>query len=292
MFKKLVSVDHTGIEEFVGNALNAFCDEVIFYNDYPTDDQIIIDRLKDADALLVSWNTKISQTVLEALPQLKYIGLCCSLITPEASNVAVNYAYHQNIKVTDVKHYGDDGVVEYILSELIQVIKSIKYGQVYTEQIELSDLKLGVIGLGILGEKVAKAAEFFGTEIAYYNRTEKESPYTYHTLESLVQHCDVITTHLPRHAQVMTKSLFKTFSNQKIFINTSLSPTYDLDAFMEWIQNPTHYAILDIESLTSEMVETYKKYPNITMSKQVSGFTKTARKRLAMTVLNNIKNAF
>ncbi|MBN2797260.1 MAG: dihydrofolate reductase [Clostridia bacterium] len=290
MLKKLVSVDQTGIEEFIKDDLEKIAEEIIFYQDYPTDESEILDRLKDADGLLVSWNTKIPKSILSQLPQLKYIGLCCSLITPEASNVDVKYAWDQNITVTDVKHYGDEGVVEYIISEMIQRIKGLKGPQLFSEQIELSDLKIGIIGMGILGEKVAKACEAFKMSIYYYNRSEKSVPYTYLPLDQLVETCDVITTHLPRHVKPLDEVLLKKFKGNKMFFNTSLTPTYDQESLLEWLKNESHYAYLDGVSLSQEERDTLCTYPNVFLTKQVTGFTKTARKRLANTVLNNLKN--
>lgn len=291
MLKKLVSVDNTGIEEFVGQEMKEYAKEVVFYKDYPTDEAVLVQRLKDADGLLVSWNTKIPESVLSQLPQLKYIGLCCSLITKEASNVDIDYAMSKNIAISDVKHYGDEGVVEFIISELIQLLKGLKGQMLYDEQVELSDLSIGIIGLGILGEKVAKACKSFGMTVYYHNRHEKpDSPYTYLTLEEMVEICDVISTHLPRHAKVMTAELFERFNKNKVFINTTLTPTYDLQAFNQWIEKESHYAIMDAVSLTERLKAQYKSIPQIITSDSVTGFTKTARRRLAQAALENLKN--
>jgi 2-oxoglutarate ferredoxin oxidoreductase subunit gamma len=52
--------------------------------------------------------------VLDACPNIRYIGMCCTLYNPESSNVDVIEARKRGITVLGVKDYGDEGVVEYV----------------------------------------------------------------------------------------------------------------------------------------------------------------------------------
>lgn len=287
MFNKIVAVDYTGIEEFVRQDLEDISKELIMYNDIPKNNQEIIKRAQGADALLVSWNTPIDAEVIQALPDLKYIGMCCSLLDENSANVNIKAAREHNIPVLGVKDYGDEGVVEFIFSELIRLIKGLGQNQLYSEQIELSSLKLGIIGMGTLGKMVADAGRFFGMEVSYYSRSKKDLDYPYQSLKELLRNSDVISCHLPRHAMVLDQEALEEFSGNKILINTGLTPSYDPQAFKNWIQS--NYAIFDQVSLPENLLETYSKNPRVIISNKVSGFTKNARQRLAIKVVENLK---
>lgn len=289
-FKKIVSIDYTGIKEFVHEKLESLCEELIIYDDFPSSENEIITRAKDADAILVSWNTYVTANIIKKLPSLKYIGMCCSLYDDKSSNVDISQAKHQGIIVKGVKDYGDEGVVEYFYCELIRLFKGLGDVQFRDEQIELGGIKLGVIGLGTLGKMVADAGKFFSMDIYYHNRSKRvDVDYTYLSLDELLNTCDVITTHLPRNTVVMGDKEFSALGNGKVFVNTGLLPSFDLNAFDKWIKDKNNFAIFDSTSITQEFRTKYKGYPNIIINKTVAGFTKNARERLAQKVIVNLE---
>jgi hypothetical protein len=287
--EKIVSVDQTGISEFIESDLNKLCDELIFFEEQPRNADEIIKRMQGADGMLVSWNTPISKEIIQALPDLKYIGMCCSLFDEASSNVDISQAKKQGIEVVGVKDYGDEGVVEFIISQLIQLFKNQSTVNYKNEAVELGGIKLGVIGLGTLGSMVAKAAKAFNMDVYYHNRRKKDSEYKYLSMEDLSKTCDVITSHLPRNTQVIDEAFFDNMKAYSILINTGLSPSYDEEAFLDWIKKPNRYAIFDRVALNENLIEVYSNYPNIFISDHVTGFTWNARKRLSEKVLMNLK---
>lgn len=289
-FNKIVSVDNTGIDEFVHDDLQSFCEELIMYKDFPKDEEEVVERAKNAEAILVSWNTPITANIIKRLPQLKYIGMCCSLYDESSSNVDIIQAKKQGIVVKGVMNYGDDGVVEYIFSELIRLFKGIGNIQFREEQIELKEIKLGIIGLGTVGNMVADTAKFFEMGVYYHNRRKREdTKYTYLSLKEILNSCDIISTHLPRNSVVMGEEEFKELGNGKILINTGLSPSFDEHAFEKWIKCKSNFAIFDGVSANESFREKYKDYSNIIMTSVVTGFTKNARKRLAHKAVDNLR---
>lgn len=290
-FNKIVSVDNTGIDEFVHDQLQSFCDELIMYKDFPKDEEEILERAKNADAILVSWNTPITANIIKRLPTLKYIGMCCSLYDESSSNVDIVQAKKQGIVVKGVMNYGDDGVVEYIFSELIRLFKGIGESQFREEQIELKEIKLGVIGLGTVGKMVADTANFFEMDVSYHNRRKREDViYNYLSLKEILNNCDIISTHLPRNSVVIGEEEFKELGNGKVLINTGLSPSFDEQAFEKWIQCKENFAIFDGVSANEGFRQKYKNHSNVIMTSVVTGFTKNARKRLANKAVDNLKS--
>ena len=141
----------------------------------PQNDLEIIERIKDADAVLLSYTSKINSFVLERVKNVKYIGMCCSLYSVESANVDILKANELGITVTGVRDYGDNGVAEYVIHELVEFLGGYKGNYWDTIAHEITDLKCGVIGLGTSGTLIAKTLKFFGADVSYYSRIRKEN---------------------------------------------------------------------------------------------------------------------
>jgi lactate dehydrogenase-like 2-hydroxyacid dehydrogenase len=126
MFNKLVAIEPINIFDNHKEELKQYAKEVILYKDIPTSDDEIINRIKDADAVLLSYTSSISSYVLENVKNVKYIGMCCSLYSIESANVDILKANELGITVTGVRDYGDEGVAEYIIHELVEFLQGYK----------------------------------------------------------------------------------------------------------------------------------------------------------------------
>ncbi|WP_371362825.1 Hydroxypyruvate reductase [Sporomusa rhizae] len=291
MFKRTVLIDNTGIDEFVLQELKALTEELIIYHDIPKSKNEILLRADKADAILVSWNTNLSSDIIEVLPELRYIGMCCSLYDEASSNVDIITAGRKNIVVKGVRDYGDQGVVEFIFSELIRLFLGLGNRSFRSEAVELGGIKFGVVGMGSVGRKVADAAAFFNMEVNYYSRTIKEEiPYKYLPLSELLSQCDVISLHLPRNTVLIDEQGFKEIGAGKVLINTGLGFSFERMAFDEWIGQEGNFAILDTDSITTEFRNEYRTLANVIMNERVSGFTRNARKRLSQKVIDNMRS--
>lgn len=110
MFSKIVAIEPVSLIPSAEEALHTFANEVVMYPDIPADDEEIVRRIGDADAVLLSYTSSIRREVMERCPNIKYIGMCCSLYSPESANVDIIYANEHGIKVTGIRDYGDEGV--------------------------------------------------------------------------------------------------------------------------------------------------------------------------------------
>lgn len=294
-FNKIVSVDNTGLVGPVREKLRLLAEEVIFYEDFPTTNEEVAARIGDADCVLVSWNTKIPRQVIEKCQRIKYIGMCCSLIDESSANVDIAAAKERGIIVFGVRDYGDEGVAEFTIAELIRLLHG--YGELQWKEdvLELTNQKLGIIGMGAVGSMLADRALAFGMQVYYYNRSRKPEAeikgIQYMELEDLLKEVDILSTNLPRNNVVLNNEHFRLFGDNKIFINTSLGSTFELPGFIEWISKPGNYAIFDKAAMETHMNE-FIKHPNIQFSKKTSGWTSQAKERLSYKVVENINRYF
>jgi hypothetical protein len=294
-FQKITIIDSCGLTDPVLEQITLLSKEpIVIYTDDPANDDEILKRIADSDCVLVSWRTKVTAEVITASPNLKYIGMCCSLYDEKAANVDIVQARSQNIAVKGVRDYGDDGTLEFIFAELIYLMKGLGNHRWQTENRELRGKTMGIIGMGTLGTMVARTARHFGMNVFYFNRSRKQEleaeGFGFLPLDDLVSTCDVISLHLPKNSIVLGEAEFRNKKPNSILVNTSIGLTFDKDAFIAWISgDPTSFAIFDGPGVGEHAAE-FSKYPNIIISDRSSGFTLEAQSRLSEKVLANMKS--
>ncbi|MEG0792184.1 MAG: NAD(P)-dependent oxidoreductase, partial [Lachnospiraceae bacterium] len=213
MFEKIVAIEPISLLPEAKEALKEYAHEVVLSTTTPLNDEDIIQRIGDADAVLVSYTTNIDRYVIEHCPNIRYIGMCCSLYSEASANVDIACARERGIPVTGIRDYGDEGVVEFVVSELVQVLHGFQGYQWSEEPRELTGLKVGIVGLGTSGSMVAKGLRYFGADVSYYSRTRKpeaeKEGIPYLELNELVKECEVICTCLNKNTIVLHKEQFE-----------------------------------------------------------------------------------
>lgn len=292
-FKRIVCVDKIKLQASTVQELKEYCEELKVYNDHPKSEEEIISRIKDADAVLVSWQTTLDKSIIEQCPNLKYIGMACSLYDDASANVAVDFARNKGITVKGIFDYGDPGVAEFIVSRLIDLLHGFGNYQWRKTPEELTGKKIGIIGLGATGQLLAKCLLPFGADLFYFSRTRKteweERGVEFLPLEVLLKRCEIISLHLPKNTVLLKEPEFECFGKGKILINTSLGLPFEENAFMQWIQKDGNFAIFDGDG-KSGLSEEAKSFPNVISVNKSAGWTRETEKRLSKKVLQNLKD--
>lgn len=292
-FRKIVAVDETLLNNNAIAHLQSFGEQIEIYHDFPTEETEVIRRIGDADCLLVSFRTPIRRTVLDACPNIRYIGMCCTLYSPNSCNVDVIEARRRGITVMGVKDYGDEGVVEYVISELVRLLHGFGPHRWEKESTELTGRKVGIIGLGKTGNMISEALKLFGADICYYSRTRKPDAeikgIKYQPLESLLSEAEIICTCLPRNNYLLGENEFKIFGNGKILVNTSVGPTFDKEALKKWLSEcPSNYYLCDATGM-GNLAEELTHIPNVLYTPYISGKSIQSIERLSQKALANIE---
>lgn len=294
IFDQLVCADKTRLTPEGVEGLREFSRaRVRCYPDDPMTESELLSRIGDADGVLVGWQTQVSAAVLRASGNLKYVGMCCSLYDPASANVDIGAARGLGIEVRGVRDYGDEGVAEFVLAELIYLFKGLGRLQRGVEPGELKGKTLGVIGFGTTGRMVAEAARAFGMEVLYFSRTRRPEnearDVRYAPLMELLSRADAVTTHLPRNTRLLDAQAFAAMRPGAVLVNTSLGPTFDVPAFCNWIGRGGGYAIFDADG-SAGCAERIGKLPGVRIYGSSSGFTAEARLRLTRKVIENIRS--
>ena len=296
MFEKLVGIEPLELIPEANKKLESFAKTLLLYEDQPSGLAEIVERIGDADGVLLSHRSTLGQDILEQCPNIKYIGMCCSLYSPESANVDIHYANSRGITVKGVRDYGDEGVVEYVISELVRCLHGFgntpdgKPRQPWSEiPREITGLKAGIVGLGKSGGMIADALHFFGADITYFARSEKKEAkakgYQFLPLNQLLSENEVVITCLNKNTILLHDAEFKALGNRKILFNSGLSPSWDAEPFEKWIKGDN---VVYCDTLRALGDEHFLKYPNVNCLRVSSGRTQQAFKRLSEKVLANL----
>lgn len=301
MFKKLVGIEPLELIPSANKTLESYAETLILHEDQPTSAAEIVARIGDADGVLVSHRSTIGLDILEQCPNIKYIGMCCSLYSPESANVDILYANSKGITVKGVRDYGDEGVVEYVISELVRCLHGFgttpdgKPRQPWSAiPREITGLKAGIVGLGKSGGMIADALHFFGADISYFARSEKEDAkakgYQFLPLKNLLAESEVVITCLNKNTILLHEAEFEALGNGKILFNTGLSPAWDAEPFEKWLQHDGNAMYSD--TLIALGDKRFLTYPNVNCLQVSSGRTQQAFRRLSEKVLANLAEYF
>lgn len=290
-FKKLVAIEPVSLIPSAEMELYTLADEVKLYDDIPTSDEEIAARVGDADAVLLSYTSRLERAAMEKCPNIRYVGMCCSLYSPESANVDIRYAESRGITVTGIRDYGDEGVVEYVVSELVRLLHG--FGEEPWEGMprEITGLKVGIVGLGKSGGMIADAMRFFGAEVSYFARSEKEwakeKGYTFLPLKELLKQSSVVFCCLNKNTVLLHEEEFEALGYGKVLFNTGLSPAWDEPALMKWFAGCGCRLYCDtVGALGGEHL---LDHPFVRCMNVSTGRTKQAFVRLSEKVLHNIK---
>ena len=294
-FKKIILIDDCRLsEKAIEQIALMSVEKIVVYHNYPDTVDEINRRIQHADCILVSSRTKIDAGILQTNSSLKYIGMCCSLYDERSANVDIQAAQQLGITVKGVKDYGDEGTVEFIFAQLICLFKGIGSNKWREGATELKNKTMGIVGLGTLGQMVAKTATHFGMNVFYYSRTRKQAleneQLQYLPLADLLTTCDVITLHVPKNTFILGEDLCRIKKKNSVLINTSLGLSFDKDAFLDWLAADKYsYAIMDSDG-AGGYYSLFNSIENIVLYPQSAGFTLEAKERLSEKVINHLNS--
>lgn len=289
-FRKIVAIDPVGLVPSAIERLRLLADEVVMSGDVPADADETVRRIGDADGALLSYRASMPREVLERCPGLRYVGMCCSLYSPESANVDIRYAESRGIEVKGIRDYGDEGVVEYVVSELVRCLHGFGCRPWYGVPREITGLRVGMVGLGASGGMIADGLRFFGADIAYFARGEKPAAaakgYRFMPLGDMLEQSDVVCCCLNRNTVLLHDDEFGRLGSRKILFNTGLSPAWDDAPFCRWIAEDNLCFCDTVGALGNPELA---GHPHVRCMGVSTGMTSQAVERLSRKVIANIE---
>ncbi len=118
---------------------------------------------------------------------------------------------------------------------------------------DLQEKRIGILGYGRIGQIVARYADAFNMEVAYFNDVDVEVPKKYKkmSLKEIFKWSDIVSIHLPLNSKtrgIVSSALLETMKNGACLINTARGGLVDEAALLKALREEKIYAALDVLS--------------------------------------------
>ena len=189
-----------------------------------------------------------------------------------ASYIDLDKAKERGIRVCNVVHYGDHAVAEHTIALLMELARQVGKldRQVKTgdwdgaDGYELYGKKLGIIGLGGIGQTVARIAGALGMNVSAWNSHVPEQVFAdlnitpVNDMNELIAGSDVVSIHMPlldSTKGIVTAENLEALKPGTMFINTARAEIIEPGALLARLQRGDIPAALDVfehEPLTAD----------------------------------------
>ncbi|NET03350.1 MAG: hydroxyacid dehydrogenase [Symploca sp. SIO2B6] len=255
-----------------------------------------LDEYSNTEILITTF-MDLDITNLSKLPKLELI----LATTTEISYIDNEYCNKHSIKVLNTPKYTGASVAEHAVALMLTAAKRIvdfnakvRSGdfQIFEHQgIELFGKKVGIIGMGDIGKKVARIVQSFGMQVRYFNRSQFTTSLGVQTdLNTLLSESHVIFLTVPLSKVTRGILNFQTISKINkgaILVNTSPDELIEFKA-LKWALEEGILSYAAIDLLSEE--EKYFQIPNLIITPRRGWYTKESFERRIQAITNNLAN--
>ncbi len=276
---------------------------------YPrTTDEQLLERAANAEILLTN-KVIINRTTIEALPQLKYIGV----LATGYNVVDVAAAKEHGIVVTNIPAYSTPSVAQMVFAHILNITQRVghyadearqgvwtacqDFSYSNTPLMELQGKKIGIVGLGNTGYNTARIAIGFGMKVhAYTSKSRLQLPPEVRKMEldELFATCDIVSLHCPlteETRELVNERRLKLMKPSAILINTGRGPLVNEQDLANALNNGTIYAAgVDVLSTEPPRADNpLLSAKNCFITPHIAWATQEARQRLMEIACNNVE---
>ncbi len=279
-------------------------DVIIHDRTYPDE---LIERCKDAD-IIVSNKTPIDSIAITTLPKLRMIS-----VTATGYNVIdTKAAAGRQIPVSNVPGYGTASVAQHTIALLLELSnwsgkhsldvssggwqKSIDWSYTIQPVTELYGKTFGIIGMGNIGQQVAKIVMALGMNVIYHTpNPNDELAGEYKSIEDVFAEADVVSLHCPQTPEntgFVNASLISVMKPTAWLINTSRGGLINEADLAAALKNATiKLAALDVLSKEPPPGD----HPligisNCLITPHIAWISREARQRIMLQTIVNIQS--
>ncbi len=286
--------------------LEAHCEVTVNPHDRVLTPDELMEGVRNADGLLCLLTDEITSRVMDANPNLKVI----SNYAVGFNNIDVSAATERGIPVTNTPGVLTDATADLAWALIMAVSRRIVEGDTYTREGRfvgwgpmlllgsgVAGKTLGIVGMGRIGQAVARRATGFDMRILYHDiepvaSVEESYNARFVGLEELLQESDFVTLHAPltdetrhmigeRELGLMRKTAY--------LINTARGPLVDEKALVEALKDGVIAgAGLDVYEDEPWLAPGLAKLPNAVLLPHLGSATLETRSKMAEMAAGNV----
>ena len=270
----------------------------------------LIEMSDGCDGILTALTDKLDEETINKLPKSIKI---LSNFAVGFGNIDLDVAKKKNIVVTNTPEVLTDATAEIGIllilgacrraSEGIEGAKASnwKWSADYLIGKQLTGTRLGILGMGRIGKKIAKIAKALGMIIHYHNRSkltaDQEEGANYHKdLKSLLSVSDVLSICCPASKEtinLINKDTLEHLPKGAVVTNVARGDIVDDEALIDALDRRKVYAIgLDVYKGEPNLNPGYLKHKSAFILPHLGSATKETRTAMANLAIDNLEEFF
>ena len=300
--RRLLQSNEDRIKELYEAKLNS--------NDELYSQQKLIDMSEGCDGILSALTDNLDEKTINKLPNSIKI---LSNFAVGFGNIDLNAAKKRNIVVTNTPEVLTDATAEIGILLILGACRRASEGIVsakasdwkwsadYLIGKQLTGTRLGILGMGRIGKKIAKIARSLGMIIHYHNRSklspEKEEGANYHKeLKSLLSVSDVLSVCCPASKEtvnLINKETLEYLPKGAVVTNVARGDIVDDEALIDALDRRKVYAVgLDVYKGEPNLNPGYLKHKSAFILPHLGSATKETRTAMANLAIDNLEEFF
>ena len=260
----------------------------------------IIERLKGMDGMVCLLTDAIDGEIMDAEPNLKVI----SNYAVGFNNIDVDAATERGIPVTNTPGVLTETTADFAWALLMAIARRVVEADKFTREGKFKGWRpqlllgsdvygktIGIVGMGRIGQAMARRARGFGMKILYYDEyrpdpaVEKELGATYVPFDELLQKADYVSIHVPlmesTHHLISEREL-KMMKKTAYLINSARGPIVDEKALVKALQEKEIAgAGLDVFEDEPELAPGLAELDNVVIAPHIASATVETRSKMA-----------
>ena len=290
--------------------LKSLYDVKLNLNDELYSQDKLIELSKGCDGILSALTDKLDDQTISKLPESIKI---LSNFAVGFGNIDLEAAKKRNIAVTNTPEVLTDATAEIgillILGACRRAAEGIegakasnwKWSADYLIGKQLTGTRLGILGMGRIGQKIAQIARSLGMIIHYHNRSklndEKEQGAIYHdTLDGLLSVSDVLSVCCPASKEtinLINKEALEKLPQGAVVTNVARGDIVDDEALIDALDRRKVYAVgLDVYKGEPNLNPGYNKHKTAFILPHLGSATKETRTAMANLAIDNLTEFF
>ncbi|MDD9901072.1 MAG: 2-hydroxyacid dehydrogenase [Alphaproteobacteria bacterium] len=271
------------------------------------DPEALLNDVKDSITGMVSvYGQPVSARLIKALPNLEIIAH----YGVGYDNIDIEAARAQEIIVTNTPDVLTDDTADIAMGLVLGVMRRMVEGDIYVrtgQWAKKGDLPLGrclrgktmgIVGLGRIGQAVAKRAEAFGMKVVWHGPRAKKGiswPH-YNDLMNMVEITDILMLtclYSPETHHFIDSAVLKALGHQGVLVNVARGKVVNEDDLVEALENvDIAGAGLDVYENEPDVPSALCRLDNVVLQPHQGSATHETRGAMAQMVVDNLRLYF
>ncbi|WP_405069666.1 2-hydroxyacid dehydrogenase [Kribbella sp. NBC_01510] len=285
----------------VAQGLEGHCELIRLWEE--SDPDAVLAARRDEIVAVATGGGRIDGPFLDRLPAVRIVAS----FGVGYDRIDANAAAERGVVVTNTPGVLDDEVADTALGLLLMAVRELPQAERYLRAGKWQDgpypltratmhgRRMGILGLGRIGQAIADRVTPFGISVAYHNRRRKDVGYRYYpTLVEMARDVDILMIVIPggdstRH--LVDAEVLQALGPDGILINVSRGSVVDEQALVDALRTNTILSAgLDVFEHEPKVHPDLLTLPNAVLLPHVGSATMPTRTAMGNLVVDNLRN--